>query len=108
MLIISSEGIGIGSAPTLAREIMDKTGLDTRGSVLGYAQRGGAPSPRDLIMGTRMGIKAVELLISGEQMKVLGMNQEKITVHDIDSALMAETKFDHDTYFMVQTLWDKA
>jgi len=53
-------GTGIGD--WLAACIHNKTNIETRSVVLGHIQRGGAPSSFDRIIGTRMGIKAVELV----------------------------------------------
>ncbi len=51
---------GIGEE--LAQEVEKKTGYETRVSVLGHIQRGGTPSAFDRVLGTRFGVKAVELV----------------------------------------------
>lgn len=51
---------GIGDF--LAKEIEKKTGYETRVSVLGHIQRGGSPTAFDRVLGTRFGVKAVELV----------------------------------------------
>ena len=50
---------GIGTV--VAKEIAARTGKETRCTVLGYLQRGGAPTTFDRILGTRFGVKAVSL-----------------------------------------------
>lgn len=50
----------------LAKRVEAATGFETRANVLGHMQRGGRPSPRDRVLATRMGIKAVELLEEGK------------------------------------------
>jgi ATP-dependent phosphofructokinase / diphosphate-dependent phosphofructokinase len=50
---------GVGDA--LAREIEQRTGFETRVTVLGHIQRGGTPTPRDRVLATRFGVKAAEL-----------------------------------------------
>jgi phosphofructokinase-like protein len=55
---------GIGDA--VAREIAARTGKETRFCVLGHLQRGGAPTTLDRILGTRFGVKAVELIAEGK------------------------------------------
>jgi ATP-dependent phosphofructokinase / diphosphate-dependent phosphofructokinase len=50
---------GIGDI--VAREIARRTGKETRSCVLGHLQRGGAPTTLDRILGTRFGVKAVQL-----------------------------------------------
>jgi 6-phosphofructokinase 1 len=54
-----------GIADVLARQIEEKTGLETRSTNLGHIQRGGAPTAFDRILGTLFGVKAVELLEQG-------------------------------------------
>ena len=50
---------GVGEA--LAREIEERTGYETRVTVLGHVQRGGTPTPRDRVLATRYGLKAADL-----------------------------------------------
>jgi phosphofructokinase-like protein len=54
---------GIGDL--VAREIAKRTGKETRSCVLGHLQRGGAPTTLDRILGTRFGVKAVQLANEG-------------------------------------------
>src|SRR5436853_731487 len=54
---------GVGEA--LARQIEDRTGFETRVTVLGHVQRGGSPTARDRVLATRFGLKAAELAQSG-------------------------------------------
>ena len=54
---------GVGDA--LAREIEERTGFETRVTVLGHVQRGGTPTPRDRVLATRYGLKAADLVHEG-------------------------------------------
>ena len=54
---------GVGDA--LAREIEQRTGFETRVTVLGHVQRGGTPTPRDRVLATRFGLKAADLVHEG-------------------------------------------
>jgi phosphofructokinase-like protein len=56
-VILSKRGVG----EVLAREIEQRTGFETRVTVLGHVQRGGSPTPRDRVLATRFGLKAAEL-----------------------------------------------
>jgi 6-phosphofructokinase 1 len=49
---------GIGYA--LEREIEQRTGFETRATVLGYVQRGGTPTPFDRVLATRLGLRAID------------------------------------------------
>ncbi len=54
---------GIGDI--VAQEIAKRTGKQTRCCILGHLQRGGAPTTLDRILGTRFGVKAVQLANEG-------------------------------------------
>jgi phosphofructokinase-like protein len=51
-----------GVGDLLANEIEDRTGYETRVTVLGHVQRGGSPTPRDRVLATRYGLKAADLV----------------------------------------------
>jgi 6-phosphofructokinase 1 len=51
---------GVGEA--LAQEIEERTGYETRVTVLGHVQRGGTPTARDRVLATRYGLKAADLV----------------------------------------------
>jgi 6-phosphofructokinase 1 len=55
-------GIGV----RVAAELEQLTGKETRSVVLGHLQRGGAPTSFDRVLATRLGSKAVELVLSGQ------------------------------------------
>lgn len=55
---------GIGEI--VASEVARRTGKETRTCVLGHLQRGGPPTTLDRILGTRFGVKAVELIADGK------------------------------------------
>ncbi len=66
---------GIGDF--LGKEIEKKTGYETRVTVLGHIQRGGSPTAFDRVLGTRFGIKAVELVENkkfGQMVSLSGTN----------------------------------
>ena len=54
---------GVGHA--LGAEIEERTGYETRVTVLGHVQRGGTPTPRDRVLATRYGLKAADLVARG-------------------------------------------
>lgn len=55
-----------GVGEKLAREIEDKTGIESRCTVLGYLQRGGSPTAYDRVLSTRYGAAAVEACMDGD------------------------------------------
>ncbi|MBI9070286.1 MAG: 6-phosphofructokinase [Melioribacteraceae bacterium] len=54
---------GIGE--TLAKQIEEKTGFETRHTVLGHIQRGGSPTAFDRVLGTRLGVLAADMVLEG-------------------------------------------
>ena len=54
-----------GVGEQLAREIEERTGFETRVTVLGHVQRGGSPTARDRVLATRYGLKAADLVHEG-------------------------------------------
>jgi phosphofructokinase-like protein len=51
-----------GVGEELAQEIEQRTGYETRVTVLGHVQRGGSPTPRDRVLATRFGLRAADLV----------------------------------------------
>ena len=63
--IIAVVAEGTKVAQYLTRWLSERTGMDTRLTVLGHVQRGGSPTARDRLMGTRFATRAVEALNNG-------------------------------------------
>lgn len=77
-LILVAEGVG--SAIDVGKEIKEKTGFDTKVTVLGHIQRGGAPSAVDAVLAARLGARAAELLHEGRGGLFVGLvNNEVVT-----------------------------
>lgn len=101
-LIILAEGIG--GANTLADQVQEITGIETRATILGHIQRGGSPSAFDGILASRMGARAVEVLLEGKSSRVIGIRGGQITDDDIDEALAMPRKFDDKLYEIARAL----
>lgn len=71
----------------LAERIETSTGLETRATVLGHIQRGGAPTAFDRVLASRMGAFAVELLRGGHGGRCVGIQANELVHHDIIDAL---------------------
>ncbi|BDG09474.1 6-phosphofructokinase [Anaeromyxobacter paludicola] len=86
-----------GIANVLAAEIEKRTGIETRTTVLGHIQRGGSPTARDRVLGTRYGVFAADLVrdrrfgqmaaLRGDA--IVGVSLEEATrdLHLVDPAL---------------------
>ncbi len=87
---------GIGH--TLGQIIEKKTGFETRVTVLGYLQRGGSPTAFDRVLGTRFGVKAVELVLNGEFGKMVSLKGNAVVSVPIESAVKKLKTVDKDLY----------
>jgi ATP-dependent phosphofructokinase / diphosphate-dependent phosphofructokinase len=67
-----------GVGDELAREIQERTGYETRVTVLGHVQRGGSPTPRDRVLATRYGLKAADLVLSGSWGRMAALRGDMI------------------------------
>ena len=85
-IIIVSEGMGKTFAADLVNEIEEKTSIETRLAVLGHVQRGGAPTCEDRLIASRMGDKAVDLLLEGKYNQVVCYSAGKICVEEMEYA----------------------
>ncbi len=91
-IIIIAEGVG--KASDLAEKIAEKTGIDSRATVLGHVQRGGAPTLRDRLTASRMGYHAVDLIDRGIFNRVVATKAESIVDYDITTALAMHKTID--------------
>jgi phosphofructokinase-like protein len=82
----------------VANLIEEKTGYETRVSVLGYIQRGGTPTAFDRVIGTRFGIKAVELIKEGKFGKMVSLQNNKIRSVDIKDAVEQRKMIEKEVY----------
>jgi len=87
-IILLAEGVGSGFE--YGERIKKATGLETRVTVLGYIQRGGSPTAQDRVLASRLGARAVELLIEGKAGRMVGIQNNRLVDHDINDALSRE------------------
>jgi 6-phosphofructokinase 1 len=76
---------GVGAE--VAREIEERTGFETRVTVLGHVQRGGSPTPRDRVLATRYGLKAADLVDEAKWGRMAALHGDRI----VDVALAEAT-----------------
>jgi len=84
-IIIVAEGVGSGV--DIGRQIKEATNFDTRVSVLGHMQRGGTPTAADRVLASRLGAKAVELLMERKGGRAVGIVNNQLVDYDIIEAL---------------------
>ena len=86
-IVIVSEAFGNEFSENLAKRIDKETEVETKFARLAHVQRGGRPTLRDRELASRMGYKAVEILLEGQSNKVVCIRNEVITSIDIEYAL---------------------
>ncbi len=95
---------GVGHSHELAKEIEEKTGVESRATVLGHIQRGGSPTLRDRVVASEMGYYAVELLEKGIGNRVVVTKDGKVTDYDILEALSMKKTADQNLLKIAQEI----
>ena len=101
-IIILAEGAG--HAQNIADTIKDAIGFETRVTVLGHYQRGGAPSVFDRLLGSRLGNSAVEFLLAGERGKMVGLLCNDIVPTPLETVVVSEKKQQDELLAMSRVL----
>ncbi|MEA2177538.1 MAG: ATP-dependent phosphofructokinase / diphosphate-dependent phosphofructokinase [Solirubrobacteraceae bacterium] len=76
-----------GIAVALEREIEQRTGFESRMTILGHVQRGGSPLAFDRVLGTRFGVAAVDAATAGETGKMVALHGTEIELVPLEAAL---------------------
>ena len=95
-IIINAEGIGHSNS--MAKRIEAATGIETRATILGYMQRGGAPTCKDRVYASIMGAKAVELLLDGKSNRLVAYKNGEYMDFDIQEALAMKKDIPEDQF----------
>lgn len=101
-IIIVAEGVG--RASDFAQVIKQRTGWETRVTVLGHIQRGGSPTAFDRMIASRMGASAVDLLLAGKASRMVGIQNNRIVDIDIGEALSQKHELDLSIYRLARSL----
>ena len=97
-IVVVAEGDKIGKSVFELKDYVDQNmeGYDVRVSVLGHMQRGGPPSCFDRVFASRMGVKAVESLITGKSNYMVGMKNDVIELTPFDQAVKGKSKINKE------------
>jgi len=76
---------GIGNR--VGKELEERTGFETRVTVLGHLQRGGTPTAFDRVLATRFGVRSVELVLSGDFGKMVALKSNEIVGVPLEDAI---------------------
>jgi ATP-dependent phosphofructokinase / diphosphate-dependent phosphofructokinase len=94
--LLAKRGVG----EVLGGQIEERTGFETRVTVLGHVQRGGSPTPRDRVLATRFGLKAADLVEEGDFGKMAALRGDDIVAVSLEEAT-AELKTVPDDWYEV-------
>lgn len=95
-IIICAEGADDGRA--LGDWLRDKTGIDMCVTILGFIQRGGAPSAHDGILASVLGAASVKALMEGATGALIGMHRGKVRVIPYEKAWEEKEPFHSSLY----------
>ncbi len=76
-----------GISQIVADEIENRTGYETRVTILGHVQRGGSPTPYDRVLSTRFGIAAIDAVHDGAWGDMVALQSDKITLVKLQDAV---------------------
>jgi len=100
-VILRERGVG----DSLAGEIESRTGFETRSAVLGHIQRGGPPTMFDRVLGTMLGLKAADMVNSGEFGKMSAVRGDRIVAADMERAVSELKTVPIELYEEAKTLF---
>lgn len=87
-IVVVGEGIKVpkkkGAAQYIGQQIFERTGMETRATILGYTQRGGTPTAGDRILATRFGSHAAELIHNKQFGRMVCITDNKINSISLD------------------------
>ena len=89
----------------LEQRLNDDTPFEARTTILGYVQRGGSPTPRDRVLASVMGVKAIECLKEGISGVCICLKDEKIVATPFGEALKMKKNQVEEKYKVFKELW---
>jgi len=101
-IIVVAEGVA--SAFDIGRVIKERTGFDTKVTILGHLQRGGTPSAFDRKLASVLGYRAVELLMGGARLAMVGWAKGEPVTNDLESVLGRPRPADGGMYHLADVL----
>ncbi|MGA9775596.1 MAG: ATP-dependent 6-phosphofructokinase [Candidatus Dormiibacterota bacterium] len=99
--LLSRRGIGA----QLAEALEAATGFEARVTVLGYTQRGGAPTAYDRIWATRVGAAAYDLVKEGRYGKIPVKKGDGVDVADIADVVSSQRRVPSELYELARVFY---
>lgn len=103
-IVVISEGASVKTTE-LSKALNDmEVGFSTRVTILGHIQRGGRPSAFDRLLATRLGVKAVEAVLSGQTDVMMGLRGRDIEAVPLEEVTSKQREANLDYYEMAKML----
>ena len=104
-IIIVAEGLKEGGAMEIAKMLKPEfPQFDIRVSILGHIQRGGSPSAKDRVIASRMGVAAVEAILSGKKAVMIGVSNDKIVEVPLNKTVKMNKSVDKDLVRLTENI----
>jgi 6-phosphofructokinase 1 len=87
-----------GIANRVAKGIEERTGFETRVTILGHIQRGGTPTAFDRILATRFGVAAIDAVHAGASGKMVALQAGQIVLVPLADAVGKSKTVDPELY----------
>ncbi|MFP9117898.1 6-phosphofructokinase [Flavobacterium sp. RNTU_13] len=97
-IVVIAEGEKTGKSAFELKEYFDKNmpEYDVRVSILGHMQRGGSPSCFDRVLASRLGVKAVEVLLEGKSNYMVGLIKDEIALTPLELAVKGKSQINQE------------
>ncbi len=103
-IVVMAEGKVSGGSMRLAAELKKRHGIDAKVCILGHIQRGGAPTARDRRLGSVMGVRAVEALLTGYADAMVGVLGDSEVLVPFPMTIKRSAKIRRDLIEMAKIL----
>jgi 6-phosphofructokinase 1 len=104
-IVLVAEGYAQGGAMVVAAKVKEQMPeLDARISILGHIQRGGRPTADDRILGSRLGLGAIEALLDGETNAMVGVIQGELAFTPLKDSVSKKKPIDEEILRMVRII----
>ena len=104
-LVVVAEGGKSGSALEIAQQVKERYAYyDTKVTILGHLQRGGAPTYFDRVLASRMGVAAIEGLLDGKTDVMVGIQNNKMVFNDFETTMSKDKLIDPEALRIAKIL----
>ena len=102
-MIVLAEGAG--SRDEIVKYLNEHAGVNIKITHLGHVQRGGSPTMADRVLATRLGVKAVEVMMDKDSVSsAVGIKDNKIISLPFEEVFSAKSEFNEELYQAAQFL----